>query len=69
MSVQEQVEGAIDTMLDCFGGSDGGMSFIQMKILAQEMSRQVDEEGNDAALEVCQVILRMEKFIKVAGKR
>ena len=69
MSVQEQVEQAIDTMLDCFGGADGGMSFVKMKILAQEMSRQAEEEGSESALEVCQVILRMEKFIKVAGKR
>lgn len=59
---------SIDTMLDCFGGADGGGSFVKLCNLIERFADEHDE-GDEAAGEILTLVLRFEQLIKVAKIR
>lgn len=61
---------AFDNILDCFDGADGGISFVNVRILIERMDELAEErtpEGH-AASKVIDVMLRFSKLIDVANK-
>jgi len=56
----------LDPILDCFGGADGGVSFLNVKNFLREMMQR-SENGDASASEVVLVAKRFVKFIEVAN--
>lgn len=58
-------EEALIVIMDCIGGADGGLSFINLRGLIEEMDGR-DEEG---AEQIIEVVLRFRRLIDVANKK
>lgn len=62
-------EKAFQNILDCFTGADGGIAFINTKLLIEEIDKRAEEQTPDghAASQVIDVVLRFSKLIDVAN--
>ncbi len=60
-----KVKAEIDNILDCFGGSDGGVSFANLKCLLSEMCEK-SCEGDASADKVLEVLARFSRLVDVA---
>lgn len=60
------VKADIDTILDCFGGADGGGGFVR---LCRMLDRFADEaaQGDQASQELLLVVKRMARLINIAN--
>lgn len=54
-------------VLDTFTGADGGVSFVKLAGLVNEMRRRA-ESGDQAASEVIEVVKRFARLIEVSDK-
>lgn len=67
--MREQTLAAFDNILDTFGGADGGVSFINLKWMIENMD-SLSDQGEEHATEIIKVMLRFSKLIDVAnGKK
>lgn len=62
-----EVREALDNVLSTFGGEDGGIKFYRFYQLVEDLDVQ-GQEGNEAADELMNVVLRFSRFINVANK-
>jgi hypothetical protein len=62
-----RVKKSLDNILDTFGGVDGGISFVQLKTLVEQLASRA-ETGDESAAEVLNVMFRFERLIEVAKK-
>lgn len=60
---QENKE-AFDAILDCFGGVDGGVSFVKLKALLEHMEADESVTGD----KVVNIMLNFAKLVNYAGK-
>lgn len=56
---------AFDKITDCFSCADGGLQFVKMKSLIEEMARQADA-GDEPARMVMDVMNKFAKLIDAA---
>lgn len=62
----EKTQKALDNILDCFSGVDGGGRFCRLKWFLEDLeSRQETEAGAD---EILEVMFRFSRLINVANK-
>jgi hypothetical protein len=57
----------LENILDCFTGADGGVSFMNLKILLEDMERQ-EAEGDEMASEVLKQFSNFSRLIDCAQK-
>lgn len=67
MSRRMIVKDSMDNILDCFGGADGGISFIKLKIMLTDIEKK-HLEGDQCAGEILIVLHRFSNLIDVAKK-
>ena len=63
MSGNTNVDKEITNILDCFGGVDGGASFIKLKALLERFK----EDDSESAREVELVVKRFSRLIDVVA--
>ena len=56
-------EEALINIMDCVAGADGGMSFINLKMMIEDMDSR-DEEG---AEQIIEVVKRFSRLIDIAN--
>lgn len=64
-----ELQNAFDNILDCFGGADGGIAFIKLKVMLEDFDKQSQEhtpEGN-TAFQVLRVVHQFNRLIELAG--
>ena len=65
--METKVKEYIDNFLDCFGGADGGVSFVRFKINLSEIEKQANN-GNDDAEKIIEVVARFSRLIDAIGR-
>lgn len=65
MNTKEEVDKAFNEILDCFGGTDGGISFVKTRTLIEEMQKR-SENGDESAAKVVQIVMQFSRLIKIA---
>ena len=58
---------ALDNILDCLTGADGGVSFVKVKTALEETDKRASD-GDKAAEEVMMVMVRFSRLIKAFCK-
>lgn len=58
---------AFEEITDCFTGTDGGIGFIKLQRLIEDMNRQADT-GDESAKQIIDFVTRFARLIKVANK-
>jgi len=56
----------LDPILDCFGGTDGGGSFVKLKFFLEQIE-QKSKKGDIAAKEILLIAKRFVKIIELAN--
>jgi hypothetical protein len=56
----------LDNILDTFTGSDGGVKFLQFKLMLDALSKQEDE-GDLSARAILGIMIQFSKLIDVSG--
>jgi len=59
-------EEALINIMDCVAGADGGMSFINLRGLIEDMDSR---DGDAGAEQIVEVVKRFSRLIEVANKR
>ncbi len=67
MDMKNETKAAFDNILDTFSGSDGGVGFVRLQALVEQLERQADM-GDAAAEPVIQVVHQFSLQIDVANK-
>lgn len=57
---------AIQTFLDCFGGADGGVSFVKFRGLMEEMEKKATK-GDEGAYEIIERVHAVSRLIEYAS--
>jgi hypothetical protein len=65
--MRQKTEMEFMNILDTLTGADGGVTFIRLKGLIEEMDRQA-AAGDSAALEVIKIVHLFNKLIDIAQK-
>ena len=63
----EKYQKQFDNILDCFTGADGGGSFINLRVMLEEMEHQ-EEMGDIPAAQVLQIFSNFSRLIDTAQK-
>ena len=58
---------AFEEITDCFTGTDGGIGFVKLQRLIEDMNRQADT-GDKAAEQIINFVHQFSRLIKVANK-
>lgn len=61
--LQEQ----FDNIMDTFGAADGGIKFIKLRQLLEELERRSDEEADQTAEKLLQIVGQFSRMIDVAN--
>jgi hypothetical protein len=61
--LQEQ----FDNIMDTFGATDGGIKFIKLRQLLEELERRSDEEADQIAEKLIQIVGQFSRMIDVAN--
>jgi len=64
---EKQIQELLEPTLECFSGADGGVSFIKLKVLLNEMQKK-SNEGDTKATEILLVAKRFSKLIELVKK-
>lgn len=56
---------AFSTIIDCFSGADGGVSFTKLRLLLEDMEAEESDTGN----QVVDIMTKFAKLIKVANRK
>jgi len=56
---------ALDNIMDCFTGTDGGVSFVNLRFLLEGM----EKEDTDSAEAVLDIMRKFSRLIDVANKK
>ena len=56
-----------EAITDCFTGADGGLEFIRLQSLLEEMEKRANA-GDEAADKVLGAVYQMARLIQVANK-
>lgn len=67
--INQELDAAFQNILDCFTGADGGGSFMDFKIMIEDLERQAIEERDVAAAEIIQSLYRFNRLINIAVDR
>ena len=59
-----KIKHAIETIMDCFAGADGGIVYIKLVQFLEDIHKK-SETGNEAATEILNVVYRFENLIKI----
>jgi len=59
--LNEENTKAMDTILDCFGGADGGITFIRLR----DFIKRMENEDSESARKILLVLHRFSKLIEV----
>lgn len=62
----EKTKKALDNILDCFGGADGGASFVRLKWFLEDLDER--QETDPVAEQILEVMFRFSRLIDVANK-
>ena len=57
---------ALINIMDCIGGADGAVSFINLRTLIEDMDSREDDEG---AQQIVEVVKRFSRLIDIANKK
>ena len=57
-----------EAIVDCFTGADGGLEFIRLQSLLEEMEKRANA-GDQAADKVLGAVYQMARLIKVANPK
>lgn len=60
----ERFQEDLITCLDCFGGSDGGISFVRFRVGMEDVAKLADQ-GDEAALKLCEMFTHTARLIKI----
>ena len=63
----EKYQKQLENIMDCFTGADGGVSFMNLKLLLDEMERQ-ELNGDTDASEVLRIFSNFSRLIDTAQK-
>ena len=64
---EHEVKARMDTILDCFSGADGGVSFVKLKTQMEKFAKEADQ-GGYSSQEVCSILIRFARLIEVVNK-
>jgi hypothetical protein len=67
-TMTKETKEAFDNITDTFTGGDGGVRFLKVKFLIEEMDRQ-SESGNADACQIIRVIKQFSRLIDFANKK
>lgn len=67
MKLRPKTEKDFNNILDCMTGADGGVSFMKLKILLEDLDSQA-ASGNSAAIQLMDIMAQFSKLIDVASK-
>ena len=56
----------LDNVLDCFGGADGGVSFVKFRYAVEDLEKQA-MGGDVSAKRIIEVVRQFSKLINVLG--
>lgn len=62
-----KLDEAFNAITDCFTGADGGLEFIRLQSLLEEMEKRANA-GDQAADKVLCAVYQMARLIQVANK-
>jgi hypothetical protein len=62
-----KLDNDFETITDCFTGADGGVSFVRLQSLLEEMEKRANA-GDMVADKVLGTIYQMARLIQVANK-
>lgn len=66
-NMSPKLKAAMETILDCMAGGDGGVSFANLCLLLQEMDEKA-KAGDPGAKEILQTPIRLAKLIEIASR-
>ena len=55
----------LENIMDCFTGADGGVSFMNLRLLLEQMERQ-ENEGDEMASDVLKIFSNFSRLIDCA---
>lgn len=67
MEMSDETESHFINILDTFSGADGGISFVQMRRLIEDMDKKA-AKGDKPAQEVILIMKRFSRMIDTAKK-
>ena len=56
------------TLLDCFGGADGGISYAVFVNGMRDFAKQA-EEGDESAKAICDIVSKFSKLVRVMNSK
>lgn len=72
MNMLPEHQEAFDNILECFSGADGCVSFINVKMVIEDMDRRAhdcsNQDGNDA-YQVLACMRQFSKLIEIANRK
>lgn len=63
----EIVNSFIDKNLDCYGGTDGGLSFLTLKINMENLAKKADS-GDKTSIEIVDIIRKFSRLFDFLSK-
>ena len=64
---KEIFEKANQNILDCFGGTDGGLRYIKYLSIMRDFSKQADT-GNTTSMELVEIVKKFSNLIDVLNR-
>lgn len=63
--MKDKVDVAMGEMLDCFGGADGGTTFVKLRMFMETMVERSGQEGSEAGAskQLCEIVIHMGNLI------
>ena len=61
-----ELKQSFNNIMDCFTGADGGVAFVQLRYLLEDMDERA-RQGDEHAVAVLQTVYHMDRLIKVAN--
>ena len=65
--MEPKVKDYIDNILDCFGATDGGGSFVRLTSRLRKVEEQANN-GDPAAAQIIEVVARFSRLVGALGK-
>lgn len=66
--MNEKLKEAINDIMDTFAGADGGISFVNLRSILENMDKEAGN-GNLSAQEILEVVYRFHRLVKMAQGR
>lgn len=61
------IKSALNDITDVFSGADGGISYVRLKILLEELESKYNL-GDTSVLPILQIVIKFHKLVKASDK-